>query len=152
LVGAAFGSALGAGGAKLAPAIGAGIRSLGFRTGLSETATLAQSSFSETFSPSGQKALQRATGLGIKTIDDLAGAIKSGAVSADDITVNVVVRNGKTFILNTRTTVALERAGVERSSIKVVDQTGNKTFEELLNGQLFRNGLSDDGAFLTNPR
>jgi hypothetical protein len=56
-----------------------------------------------------------------------------------DVPINYIVRNGQTIILNTRSTQALEAAGIPRSLWNGVNQTGNEFFEGLLNGQLGRN-------------
>jgi hypothetical protein len=90
--------------------------------------------------------LQKLTGLPIKTVDDLAAAIKAGKVDPSTIPVNVIVRDGNTLILNTRTTAALEQAGVPRSSFNVIDRTGDKFFEGLLTDQLERNSLTSAGV------
>ena len=78
-------------------------------------ASFAQRTYREAFSAGGAKALSESTGVAIKTVGDLAGALRSGAVKADAVTVNVIVRDGQTLILNTRTAQALERAGVPRN-------------------------------------
>ncbi len=71
-------------------------------------AKFAQKSFSEKFSDGGLFAGQ--------TIDDVAGQLRSGALSAKDVPISVIVRAGKTLILNTRSPQALTRAGVSRKS------------------------------------
>ena len=53
----------------------------------------------------------------------------------------MVVRNGQTFILNTRSSAALIQAGIPRSAWTVVNQTGNSLFEDMLTRQLENNGL-----------
>lgn len=52
-----------------------------------------------------------------------------------------MVRNGQTFILNTRSSAALMQAGIPRNAWNVVNQTGVSSFESMLTGQLIRNGL-----------
>ena len=49
------------------------------------------------------------------------------------------------LITNTRSAQALIRAGVPRESWNVVNQTGNPLYENLLSGQLSRNGLTSSG-------
>ncbi len=77
----------------------------------------AQSSARADFSAGGRLAGQ--------TIDDVAGALESGALSAADVPIEVVVVNGTTLVLNTRSTVALVQAGVPRVLWNVKDVTGS---------------------------
>jgi hypothetical protein len=98
-----------------------------------EGAVWAQKTFSGTFSAGGKFAGQ--------TVDDVAGMLRSGTLSAADVPINVVARNGQTFILNTRSSAALMRAGIPRSSWNILNQTGVSSFESMLTGQLGRNGL-----------
>lgn len=113
--------------------------------GLPEGARFAQRSYSEIFSPEGRKVLSEIADIEIKTIDDLASAIKSGKVNPKDIPVNVIIRDGNTIILNTRTVQALERAGIPREGFNVINKTGDKMYEELLNRQLRGNKLTSEG-------
>ncbi len=62
-----------------------------------------------------------------------------------DVPINVIVRDGNTLILNTRSATALTRAGVPRYSWNVINRTGDDFFEGLLSGQLQRNGLDSSG-------
>jgi hypothetical protein len=57
----------------------------------------------------------------------------------------MIVRDGDTLILNTRSAQALMQAGIPRGAWSVIDQTGDPFFEELLTGQLTRNGLDSSG-------
>lgn len=100
-----------------------------------EGAVWAQKTFSGTFSAGGKFAGQ--------TVEGVAGALKSGTLSATDVPINVVVRNGQTFILNTRSSAALMQAGIPRSTWNVVNQTGVSSFERMLTEQLSRNGLTN---------
>lgn len=97
----------------------------------------AQTSYSETFSKGGL--------FGGRTINSVAGDLRSGALSAKDVPINVVVRDGNPLITNTRSAQALTRAGIPRGSWNVVNQTGNPLYENLLTGQLGRNGLTSSG-------
>lgn len=58
------------------------------------SARFAQTSFSETFSKGGL--------FGGRTIDDVAGSLRSGAMSPKDVPIDVIVRDGNSPILNTR--------------------------------------------------
>ncbi|MFA9466856.1 MAG: hypothetical protein ACERKN_21585 [Velocimicrobium sp.] len=55
------------------------------------------------------------------------------------------------MILNTRTSQALTQAGISRSQWSTINQTGNTFFEDLLTGQLTRNGLSSSGTPTVRP-
>jgi hypothetical protein len=61
------------------------------------------------------------------------------------VPINVIVRDGNTLILNTRSAQALTRAGIPRDSWNVINRTGDDFFEQLLTGQLSRNGLGSGG-------
>ncbi|KMQ67373.1 hypothetical protein ACM39_13090 [Chryseobacterium sp. FH2] len=113
---------------------GNAIRSILARNVVSaEGAVWAQKTFSGTFSSGGKFAGQ--------TVDDVAAALGNGTLSTKAVPINVVVRDGQTFILNTRSSAALMRAGVPRSAWNVVNKTGVSSFENMLTGQLSRNGL-----------
>lgn len=62
--------------------------------------------------------------------------------------IDVIVRDGNPLILNTRSSQALTRAGVPRSSWTVINRTGQAEFEDRLTGQLTRNGLTSAGTDL----
>jgi hypothetical protein len=67
--------------------------------------------------------------------------LRNGTLSPADLPIDVVVRNGQTFILNTRSSVALTRAGIPRNEWNTMNRTGMSLYENLLSGQLRRNGL-----------
>lgn len=103
-------------------------------------ANFAQRAFSETFSRGGA--------FSGRTIDDVAGSLRSGAMSSKDVPIDVIVRDGNTLILNTRSSQALMRAGISRSSWNVIDRTGQAAYETRLSSQLGRNGLTSLGTEL----
>jgi RHS repeat-associated protein len=98
-----------------------------------EGAVWAQNTFSRMFSAGGKFAGQ--------TVESVAAAIKNGSLSADDIPIDVIIRNGQTFILNTRSSAALMQAGVPRSAWNVVNRTGVSAFEDRLTNQLIKNAI-----------
>lgn len=102
------------------------------------------------FSGKGIKVYSDLAGKRIVTIDDLAGAIRSGAIDPSKIPIDVIRRGDTSIILNTRSSEALRRAGIPRSQWNAVDRTGDSLFEGLLNGQLRRNHLDDFG--IPDPR
>ena len=110
----------------------------------------AQTTYSGTFSAEGTRIYSRLAGRPISTIDDLVAAIRAGHIRPSDIPVNYIVRpGGNTLLLNTRTSQALERAGIPRSQWNAVNATGNPDFERLLSMQLQRNNLTNRGTL--NP-
>jgi hypothetical protein len=80
------------------------------------------------------------------TIDDVADLLRAGKMKPDEVPINVVRRDGKLLILNTRSSLALEEAGVPRSSWKAVDRTGDPNYERRLTNQLQNNGLDISGT------
>ena len=81
------------------------------------------------FSDFGIKKYSKLAGRQINTVDDLALALKQGVVKAKDLPIDYIVRDGNTLIINTRTAVALERAGIPRTAWYAIDQTGNSAIE-----------------------
>lgn len=128
-----------------------GPSSLAANSGVRATANYAQTSFREAFSKAGSAELSKIAGTPIRTIDDLAGALSSGAVKPGQIPVNIINNGSNQLILNTRTAQALERAGIPRSQWNAVNQTGNAQFESMLKAQLERNQLGPSGTMLTFP-
>jgi hypothetical protein len=110
--------------------------------GISANAKFAQKTHGEAFSDKGSEVLTKLAGKDIRTIDDMVAVLKSGAVDPSKVPVFYVVRNGEPLILNTRTAVALERAGIPRSQWQSFDATGDTTLEALVTGQLARNKLT----------
>ena len=103
-----------------------------------ENANFAQSTFSENFSDGGLFAGLR--------IDDVAESLRTGALNPSDVPIDVIVRDGNTLILDTRSAQALTRADVPRRDWSVTDRTGNPEFEARLQNQLDRNELDNSGT------
>ena len=64
------------------------------------------------FSRDGIELYSRLAGRPVETVDDLAAAIRAGAVRVDQLPVDYVVIDGQKLILNTRTSTALRLADV----------------------------------------
>lgn len=119
-------------------------------------ANFAQSTIraSEIFSQDGIAKYSQLAGKPINTVDDLAAALQSGAIKPSQIPVDfVVVADGTKLILNTRTSVALDRAGIPKSDWYGTDKTGlpvpdmqGKTFNDLAADQLKNNKLPSTGT------
>lgn len=115
-------------------------------TGVLDNANFAQKTYSSTFSKDGIEIYSKLAGKPINTIDDLASALKNGTIKASDVPIDYIVRDGNTLMLNTRSSQALTQAGIPRSQWNAVNQTGNSLFEDMLTGQLSRNGLTSSGT------
>jgi len=74
-----------------------------------------------------------------KSVDDVAAALRAGAMKPSDVPIDYIVRDGRTIILNTRSSQALEAAGVARSEWNAVNRTGNAAYEGRLTDQLSGN-------------
>jgi hypothetical protein len=72
--------------------------------------------------------------------------LKSGELSPADVPIEYLIRDGNTLILNTRSAVALEMAGIPRSRWNAVNMTGNMGAELRLTDQLENNGLTSEGT------
>jgi filamentous hemagglutinin len=111
------------------------------------------------FSADGQRIYSEIAGGTIRTVDDLADAIRAGRISVNQIPVDYVDINGVRLILNTRTSTALQDAGIPRSDWFGRNQTGiqvpgmpqGTTFSDLARTQLRTNGLPPTGAPRLGP-
>jgi len=82
-----------------------------------------------------------------KTIGQLAQELRSGAISPKDIPIHVVDgADGVKLIVNTRSSLALTRAGIPQSSWNIIDMSANQTFRTSIGERLFRNGLTNQGT------
>ncbi|MBV7270725.1 hypothetical protein KCG49_16170 [Winogradskyella sp. WHY3] len=81
-----------------------------------------------------------------ETIDDVVSLIKNGKATAKDLPIDVIVRDGNTLILNTRSSAALTKAGIPRNQWNVVNRTGQEFYENQLTNQLTRNKLTSSGT------
>ncbi|UBN56131.1 hemagglutinin repeat-containing protein [Pantoea agglomerans] len=107
----------------------------------------------ETFSAEGVAKYSQMAGQPVNTVDDLANAIRSGLIKPSQLSVDYVEMNGTRLILNTRTSVALDRAGIPKSDWYGTNQTNvkvpgmdGKTYNDLAADQLIRNKLPETGS------
>lgn len=133
-------------------------KATGTALGNAERGVLTEANFAQnriksdrSFSPDGQKIYSDLAGKPIRTVDDLADALKTGVIKPNQLPVDYVDMNGTRLILNTRTSTALEQAGVPRSQWFGRNQTGveaypGKTFNDLAADQLRNNKLPPTGA------
>ncbi|EOC3061408.1 VENN motif pre-toxin domain-containing protein [Cronobacter dublinensis] len=107
----------------------------------------------ETFSAEGVAKYSQMAGQPVNTVDDLANAIRSGLIKPSQLSVDYVEMNGTRLILNTRTSVALDRAGIPKSDWYGTNQTNvkvpgmdGKTYNDLAADQLIINKLPETGS------
>lgn len=108
------------------------------------------------FSPDGQQIYSDLAGRPIRTVDDLTDALRNGDISVSDVPVDFVNMNGTTLVLNTRTSTALQNAGIPQSQwygaprtgqTAYIDDAGNAvTFDDLATQQLGNNGFPPTGS------
>ena len=81
-----------------------------------------------------------------RSVEEIANALRSGALHPSDVPIEYSVKDGSTVILNTRSALALEKAGITRSGWTAVDVTNDAAAQARLSGQLNRNGLTSAGG------
>ena len=114
----------------------------------------------EMFSIEGQQSYSAMAETEIKKVNDLVKALTGGKISPKDIPLNYVMQNGEKVILNSRTSVALERAGIPMKNWYGLNQTGRVayetaegravTFDELAKNQL--KGAEPSATPPVNPK
>lgn len=105
--------------------------------GLTDHANWAQKKYGALFSKGGP--------FKNRTIDEVAGDIRSGLISWTKLPIDIIRRGSNTLILNTRSSHALIEAGIPRSQWIVRDVTDDPEFEARLAEQLRRNKLQGTG-------
>lgn len=96
------------------------------------------------FSPVGQAKYSQASGRQIRTVDDLAQALRDGVITPKQVPIDYVIVNGVPVITNTRSSQALLNAGIPKAEWYGVNQTGrvkygNVTFDQDVMNQLRSN-------------
>ncbi len=79
-----------------------------------------------------------------KTIGGLAADLRAGTVAASDVPVGYVNLGGNSLIVNTRSSLALTRAGIPQSGWTMIDMTA--TDGAAIQARLLRNGLTLEGT------
>ena len=77
-----------------------------------------------------------------QTIGDVAAALESGAISPSRLPIDVIDRGGHLLGLNTRSMLALRRAGIPVAQWTIIDRTGQPLYEQLLDERRY-NGYQD---------
>jgi hypothetical protein len=106
-----------------------------------ENAKFAQPGHSRYFHPKGK--------FQGRLVKDVVEDIKNGVINPSDIEINYVIRDGNPFIMNTRSSEALKRAGIPRHEWKAVNKTGNRDYERELNDRMQEHGFTSSGGFTT---
>jgi LysM domain len=109
-----------------------------------------ESKLGKEFSDIGKLKYSELAGSPINTVDDLANALTTGVIKPHQIPIDFVEMEGTRLMLNTRTTTALDSAGIPRSEWHGINRTGQiaygeKTFDQLALDQLKTNGYSSMG-------
>lgn len=81
-----------------------------------------------------------------KSISDVADSLRNGSLSAADVPVEYVVRDGNNLIVNTRSSLSLQQANIPKSEWNMINKTGNESIETNISVRLQRNNLSNQGA------
>jgi hypothetical protein len=125
------------------------------QAGSVENANFAQTSINkaEVFSPEGIEKYSKLAGRPIKTVDDLAKALNDDLIQLNQVPVDYVVVQGQKVILNTRTSIALDRAGIPKAKWYGIDRTGQEVptmpgikFDDLARLQTQNNHLPITGT------
>jgi len=80
-----------------------------------------------------------------ETIGTLAEKIRIGLIDSSEIGIGYVQRGEIKLIENTRSSIALLRAGISPSKWNLINNTGNLLSESNITERLIRNGLTDIG-------
>lgn len=83
---------------------------------------------------------------GGRSVLDVASDLRSGILSPSQVPVNYVQRGGINLIDNTRSSIALQEAGVPMSQWNLVNKTGSLRVETAITDKLVRNGLTNTGT------
>jgi hypothetical protein len=86
-----------------------------------------------------------------RPVRDVAANLMRGTLKPEDVPVEFVRHGNSVFILNTRSSNALELAGIPRSMWRVRDMTGQADAEGRMQAQFTRNKLDVDGFRLIRP-
>jgi RHS repeat-associated protein len=82
-----------------------------------------------------------------KSIGQLAAELRSGAISAADVPVQVIDgADGVRLIYNTRSALALTRAGIPQSSWHIIDMSASPIVRGRIQDRLIKNGLTNQGT------
>jgi len=81
-----------------------------------------------------------------QSIADVAAQLRAGSLAVSDVPVQTVTIEGNQLIVNTRSALALMRAGIPQSEFNIIDMTGNAATESQIGQRLIQNGLTSSGT------
>ena len=81
-----------------------------------------------------------------KTIGDVADGLRNGSIRISDVEINFVKRGGYRLIENTRSSLALRRAGIPPEQWNLINKTGDINIEMRITDHLNHNGLTNSGS------
>lgn len=81
-----------------------------------------------------------------RSIPSVANDLRLGTVSPSEVPVGYVTRNGINLIDNTRSSIALQEAGIPMNQWNLVNRTGKPFFENSVTTKLANNGLPNTGT------
>jgi len=81
-----------------------------------------------------------------RSVLGVADDLSSGALSPNQVPVNFVQRGSFNLIDNTRSSIALQEAGIPMNQWNLVNRTGNPFFEGSVTTKLTNNGLTNTGT------
>lgn len=81
-----------------------------------------------------------------RTIGSVVNDLRTGVLKAADIPVEYIERDGIKLIVNTRSSLALRRAGIPESEWKLINKTGDALTEAKITERLARNELTQEGV------
>ena len=81
-----------------------------------------------------------------RSISQVASDLRLGAMSAADVPVEFIVRDGNRLIVNTRSALALRQAGIPEPLWNLINQTGVPEVEASISKRLFKNELGNSGT------
>ena len=81
-----------------------------------------------------------------RTIEGVAADLRSGTMTPTDVPVQFITRNGTNLIVDTRSALALRRAGISQGRWNLVNVSGDATMQSRITNRLIQNGLTDSGT------
>jgi len=81
-----------------------------------------------------------------ETIGAVAAKLRTNQINPGELPVRYIVRGGNRLIVNTRSSLALLRAGIPESAWELIDLTGDAAAETAMTQRLERNALTDEGT------
>src|SRR5262249_16099602 len=81
-----------------------------------------------------------------QSIGDVAGSLRTGDITPKDLPVDVIERGGNLLGLNTRSMLALRRAGISPGDWAMGNRAGTDAFEHLLYERVARNRVTNAGT------